>query len=124
MSPIGGVGINLAIQDAVAAANLLAAPLAAGRPIDDALLRRVQQRRLWPVRLTQAVQVIAQKRVISAVLASGQRAPQFPRWLRWLLQFRRVRNLPARFVGYGVRREQVRSPAVALPRVPVEDTAV
>ena len=72
MSPIGGVGVNLAVQDAVAAANRLAAPLKAGTASDDDL-RAIQARRTFPVRFTQALQLIMQKRIISPALASTQR---------------------------------------------------
>src|SRR5204862_8323039 len=68
MSPIGGIGINLAIQDAVAAANFLAEPLAKGRPVDH-LLRKVQERRLLPTRIIQAGQRTAQERIIGRVLS-------------------------------------------------------
>ncbi len=105
MSPIGGVGINLAIQDAVAAANALVPTLRAGGPVGEAPLRAVQQRRLLPTRLTQAAQLEMQKRVISAVLSS--RPLRIPALLRWLLGFRAVRQIPARLFGYGLRREHV-----------------
>src|SRR6202044_2835826 len=72
MSPIGGVGVNIAVQDAVAAANRLAAPLKAGTMGDDDL-RAIQKRRAFPVRFTQALQLIMQKRIISPALASTQR---------------------------------------------------
>jgi len=107
MSPVGGVGINLAIQDAVAAVNMLAAPLREGLPIGDALLQAVQDRRLPPVRLVQAVQLQIQRRIISRALAQTGRLPQAPPWLRWLLGFRAVRPLPARLFGYGFRQEHV-----------------
>ncbi|MCJ0764115.1 FAD-dependent oxidoreductase [Variovorax terrae] len=117
MSPIGGIGINLAIQDAVAAANLLAAPLADAACTADALtplLARVQQRRLWPTRLTQAVQVAIQDRVLAPVLAAGQAAGRPPLAVPWPLRllnrFPRLRTLPAWAVGVGVRPEHVRSP--------------
>jgi 2-polyprenyl-6-methoxyphenol hydroxylase-like FAD-dependent oxidoreductase len=104
MSPIGGVGINLAVQDAVAAANALAPTLRAPGPVGEGPLRAVQQRRLAPTRLTQAIQLQLQRRVISAVLRN--RPPRIPVLLRWLLRFRTVRNIPARLLGYGVRRER------------------
>ncbi len=108
MSPIGGVGINLAIQDAVAAANELAPALLSGDVIDEALLGRIQKRRQLPTKLTQAVQLQVQKRLISAVLAPSSEPPQIPALLRWLLGFQRVRRVPARLIGYGFRRERVR----------------
>jgi 2-polyprenyl-6-methoxyphenol hydroxylase-like FAD-dependent oxidoreductase len=106
MSPIGGVGINLAIQDAVAAANILAAPLLNRiLTIDD--LRKVQKRRLFPARVTQAVQVFAQTRIVEPVLrGNGKISPPFP--LRLLGRFPWLRRFPARAVGMGVRPEHVR----------------
>jgi 2-polyprenyl-6-methoxyphenol hydroxylase-like FAD-dependent oxidoreductase len=109
MSPIGGVGINLAIQDAVAAANALAPALRGSKLIDVALLREIQQRRLLPTRIIQALQVQAQKRLISKALEQSGEAPRVPGILRWLLGFRAVRNIPARLIGYGICREHVRT---------------
>ena len=112
MSPVGGVGINLAIQDAVAAANVLAAPLADARVGAQALtplLARIEARRLFPTRLTQAVQVAVQTRILGPVLDSQQ--PLAVPWLlRLLNRFARLRALPAYAVGVGVRPEHVRSP--------------
>jgi len=107
MSPIGGVGINLAIQDAVATANLLAAPLRAGQPtVQD--LQRVQQRREWPARMTQRVQLLIQDRVIKRVLADGGKiSPPFAIRLLALLPF--LRRIPARMIGLGVRPEHVQT---------------
>ncbi|HET7371584.1 MAG TPA: FAD-dependent oxidoreductase [Gammaproteobacteria bacterium] len=110
MSPIGGVGINLAIQDAVAAANALARPLLSGRPIDEALLASIQQRREWPVKVIQRVQLAIQKRLISNVLKVSAEPLRVPALLRFLLGFRTVRRQPARLFGYGLRRERVRTP--------------
>ncbi len=107
MSPIGGVGINLAIQDAVAAANMLAKPLLEGRPIDETIFDRVQRRREWPTRIVQMLQIAIQKRVISRVLEQNGRPARIPVWLRALLHFRIVRHIPARMFGYGIRREHV-----------------
>jgi 2-polyprenyl-6-methoxyphenol hydroxylase-like FAD-dependent oxidoreductase len=104
MSPVGGVGINLAIQDAVAAANALAPTLRAPGPVGEAPLRAVQQRRLPPTRLTQVMQLQLQRRIISALFEN--RPPRIPALLRWLLRFRSVRNIPARLFGYGLRRER------------------
>jgi 2-polyprenyl-6-methoxyphenol hydroxylase-like FAD-dependent oxidoreductase len=109
MSPIGGVGINLAIQDAVAAANILAQPLRDGT-LTDAHLEAVQRRRTLPTRLTQALQVLVQERVLDPVLGSDKpiRAP-------WLLRlFNHVpvlARIPARLVGLGFRPEHVHTPA-------------
>jgi 2-polyprenyl-6-methoxyphenol hydroxylase-like FAD-dependent oxidoreductase len=109
MSPIGGVGINVAIQDAVAAANILAGPMAAGEDVDP-LLARVRRRRLLAVRAIQAVQNAAQKRVISPLLAAS--GPVRPIWpLRMLKRFAWLRRIPAAFLGFGLRAEHVRSPA-------------
>lgn len=106
MSPIGGVGINLAIQDAVAAANLLAEPLREGGQIDLAVLRQIQERRLSPTRRIQALQLQIQNRVISRAL-NQEELPKIPWILRWLLKFRIIRNIPARVIGYGFNRERV-----------------
>ena len=105
MSPIGGVGINLAIQDAVAAANILAGPLARGA-CSDADLARVQKRREWPTRVVQRVQVLAQERVIGPAL-SGKGPQQLPFALKLLRWFPMLRRIPARLVGIGVRPEHV-----------------
>ncbi|OYW44430.1 MAG: monooxygenase [Sphingomonadales bacterium 32-68-7] len=113
MSPIGGIGINLAIQDAVAAANVLAAPLARGENVD-ALLAKVQQRRAFPTRVIQAGQKAGQDNVIGAVL-SGRPIIRAPWPLRMLDRFPLLRRIPGRIVGLGVRRERVRSPAILLP---------
>jgi 2-polyprenyl-6-methoxyphenol hydroxylase-like FAD-dependent oxidoreductase len=107
MSPIGGVGINLAIQDAVAASNLLARKLLEGG-VDVRDLRAVQQRREPPARLTQTLQLFIQSRIIGKVLANG-RAPflhRLPALLRWLPFLPRI---PARLVGLGVRPERLRA---------------
>jgi 2-polyprenyl-6-methoxyphenol hydroxylase-like FAD-dependent oxidoreductase len=109
MSPVGGVGINLAIQDAVAAANLLAAPLREDRLATDEL-RRVQHRREWPTRLTQRFQILVQNRVIRRVLGSSEQiAP--PLLLRLLARFPVLRRIPARLIGIGFRPEHVKTPA-------------
>lgn len=106
MSPAGGVGINLAIQDAVATANLLADKLHRGPvTLDD--LREVQRRREWPTKLIQAVQVFIHRRI------NGQprdRPVKLPLVLRLFRAFPILRRLPARFVGIGPRPEHVRSP--------------
>jgi 2-polyprenyl-6-methoxyphenol hydroxylase-like FAD-dependent oxidoreductase len=109
MSPIGGIGINLAIQDAVAAANALAAPLARGEN-PDPLLHKVQDRREFPTRVIQAAQKLAQDGVIGAVL-SGRPITGAPLLVRLLDRFPILRRIPGRIVGLGVRRERVRSPA-------------
>ena len=108
MSPIGGVGINLAIQDAVAAANILALPLREGRVTGD-LLEAVQKRRTIPMRVVQWLQVQVQNNVLSAVLGSTKRPkPPFPaKLINW---FPLLQRLPARIIGLGVRPEHVRTP--------------
>jgi 2-polyprenyl-6-methoxyphenol hydroxylase-like FAD-dependent oxidoreductase len=107
MSPIGGVGINLAIQDAVAAANILAPRFAAGTPTTDDL-RRVQRRREFPTRVTQRVQLFVQDHLMTRVLASrGRLAPPWP--VRLLQRFPILRRIPARAVGIGFRPEHVRT---------------
>jgi 2-polyprenyl-6-methoxyphenol hydroxylase-like FAD-dependent oxidoreductase len=109
MSPIGGIGINLAIQDAVAAANILAGPLA--RWADpDPLLHKVQKRRTLPTRVIQAGQKLAQDNVIGTVL-SGAPIVDAPAILKLLDRFPLLRRIPGRIIGLGVRRERVRSPA-------------
>jgi len=107
MSPIGGVGINLAIQDAVAAANILAKPLARGTCSDEDL-QRVQKRRELPTRIVQRAQVIAQERVIGPAM-SGKGPQQLPFALKLLRWFPMLRRIPARLVGIGVRPEHVRA---------------
>ncbi len=105
MSPLGGVGINLAIQDAVAAANLLAGPLAAGS-LGEADLRRVQRRREGPMRAIQRLQLFLQKAAIAPVLESRQ-AIRPPFFLRWFDRCPMLRRLPARLIGLGLRPEHV-----------------
>ncbi len=113
MSPVGGVGINLAIQDAIAAANILGGPLRGEGPVSDQLLAQVQKRREWPTKVIQAIQVVVQKRMISRVLGgTGKIAP--PWIVRLFIYFPVLRRLPARLIGLGVRRERVRSPARAI----------
>ena len=108
MSPIGGIGINLAIQDAVAAANILAAPIAAGKEVD-ALLGRVQKKRLFPTRVIQAGQKAAQQAVIGRVLG-GAPITRAAWPVRMLDRFPLLRRIPGRLIGLGIRRERVRSP--------------
>ncbi len=112
MSPVGGVGINLAIQDAVATANLLWEPLRAGRPGADHL-RRVQARRQWPTRVTQGLQLLVQRRVIAQTLQGGGGGRVTPPLvLRLLARYPFLQRLPARLVGIGVRSEHIHSPAI------------
>jgi 2-polyprenyl-6-methoxyphenol hydroxylase-like FAD-dependent oxidoreductase len=108
MSPIGGVGINLAIQDAVATANMLHEPLQHGAP-SVSELHAVQRRRQFPTRVTQRMQVVMQNKIIYRTLRSGG-TPSLPLFARLLLYFPLLRRLPGRMVGLGVRPEHVRSP--------------
>ena len=115
MSPIGGVGINLAIQDAVAAANILWEKLRTG-PVPLEILKKVQERREWPTRATQRLQLFIQDRVISNVLArkTTPRPPLVVKLLQW---FPPLRRIPARVLGMGFRPEHVHTPqAASAPR--------
>ena len=108
MSPVGGVGINLAIQDAVAAANLLAVPILENR-LTEADLHEVQKRRQLPTILTQWFQVQVQNRVITRVLGSGGKLkPSL--LIRLFTKYPRLRRLPARLVGIGFRPEHITAP--------------
>ena len=112
MSPIGGIGINLAIQDAVAAANVLAGPLARGDDVDP-LLHRVQQRRLFPTRAVQTAQKAAQDRIIGRLLGPGEPIRKAPLVVRLFDRFPLLRRIPGRLIGLGIRRERVRSPMMS-----------
>jgi 2-polyprenyl-6-methoxyphenol hydroxylase-like FAD-dependent oxidoreductase len=109
MSPIGGVGINLAIQDGVAAANILTAPLKRGNVTADDLAK-VRRRRWLPTCATQAMQVAIQNKVIYPVLHS-ERAPAVPSVLKLARRWPVLQRLPARLIGIGVRPEHVRASA-------------
>jgi 2-polyprenyl-6-methoxyphenol hydroxylase-like FAD-dependent oxidoreductase len=109
MSPIGGVGVNIAVQDAVAASNILANPLKEGK-LKDSDLEAVQARRLWPVRATQAIQVFLQNRMIAPTLAGTR--PLRPPWpARLLNAVPYLRRIPARVLGLGVQPEHVKTKA-------------
>ena len=110
MSPIGGVGINLAIQDAVAAANALAEPLRKRRVTIDEL-RRIQKRREFPTRVTQWLQVTMQRRVIAPVLGGTKRVRP-PLLLRLITAIPLLRRIPAYVIGIGVRPEHIRVPEI------------
>jgi 2-polyprenyl-6-methoxyphenol hydroxylase-like FAD-dependent oxidoreductase len=110
MSPVGGVGINLAIQDAVATANILAEPLLQ-RSVTLEHLRAVQRRREFPTRATQRLQLLVQNRVLRRVLASTTR-PVLPWPLRLARRFPFLQRIPARLIGLGFRPEHVRSSVV------------
>ena len=116
MSPVGGVGINLAIQDAVAAANRLAVPLLQRR-LGSEDLAAVQRRREWPTRVTQRLQIAVQNEVLAPVLSGtpgGHQAmpASLPVPLRLLARWPTLNRIPARMVGMGVRPERVHSPSV------------
>jgi 2-polyprenyl-6-methoxyphenol hydroxylase-like FAD-dependent oxidoreductase len=108
MSPVGGVGINLAIQDAVAAANILWRPLLQ-RSVSLSHLQKVQWRREFPTRLTQAGQVFVQDFVLSRVLGNPQAVPGAG-FLQLFKRFPMLRRIPARLIGIGVRPEHVKTP--------------
>ena len=113
MSPIGGIGINLAIQDAVAAANILAGTLAKGDDVDP-LLHKVQERRLFPTRMIQGAQKLAQDNIIGRLLQPGEPITKAPLIVRLFDRIPLLRRIPGRFIGLGVRRERVRSPEAPL----------
>ena len=106
MSPVGGVGINYAIQDAVIAANVLTEPLKRGEVTTEDL-REVQRQREWPTRLIQALQTGIQKRIISTAL-DPRRSFRIPLILRLLLRVPGLRDLPARVIGFGFKRVHVK----------------
>jgi 2-polyprenyl-6-methoxyphenol hydroxylase-like FAD-dependent oxidoreductase len=111
MSPVGGVGINVAIQDAVAAANILYKPLL-DRAVTTDDLRKVQARREWPVRVTQRIQIFIQNRVVSAVLAGTER-PKLPFVVKLTQWFPILQGIPARVIGLGVQPEHIHTPEAA-----------
>ncbi|MGA8966330.1 MAG: FAD-dependent oxidoreductase [Pseudolabrys sp.] len=109
MSPIGGVGINLAVQDAVAAANILAEPLRRETVTIDTL-KDVQQRREFPTRFTQRLQIVLQNNIIGPALRGERtKAPVFMKVLQWPL----LRRIPGRVLALGVRPEHIRTPDIA-----------
>jgi 2-polyprenyl-6-methoxyphenol hydroxylase-like FAD-dependent oxidoreductase len=109
MSPIGGVGINLAVQDAVAAANILAEPLRRGTVTIDTL-RQVQQRREFPTRVTQRLQILMQNNLIGPALANKRTRPKAP-WFMKMMQWPLLQRIPGRLLAYGVRPEHIESRA-------------
>jgi 2-polyprenyl-6-methoxyphenol hydroxylase-like FAD-dependent oxidoreductase len=111
MSPVGGVGVNLAVQDAVAAANLLADRLTRGCPSEDEL-DAIRRRREFPVKMTQAMQVIVQNNIISRALKPGNAQLKPPLVLRLINALPWLQGIPARFIAIGVRPEHVHSKAV------------
>jgi 2-polyprenyl-6-methoxyphenol hydroxylase-like FAD-dependent oxidoreductase len=112
MSPVGGVGVNLAVQDAVATANLLAAKLGEGC-LHENELDAVRQRREFPTRMTQTMQVVVQNKLISVALKPGDRPLQVPLFVRLVNAMPWLQGITARFVALGVRPEHVHSPASA-----------
>ena len=110
MSPIGGVGVNIAVQDAVAAANRLAAPLKA-RSVSDDDLAAIEKRRTFPVRATQRLQLTMQNQIIAPALASTAR-PKPPLMFKLFNAFPLLRRIPARLLGLGFRPEHVQTPDV------------
>jgi 2-polyprenyl-6-methoxyphenol hydroxylase-like FAD-dependent oxidoreductase len=106
MSPIGGVGINLAIQDAVAAANILSQPLSRGS-VTSEQLGKVQHRREFPTSVTQQFQVFAHRRFVGPALREKSPITRLPLPLRLLQRFPVLRRIPARLVGLGIRPEHV-----------------
>jgi len=109
MSPIGGVGINLAVQDAVAAANILAEPLRRGTVTIDTL-KAVQQRREFPTRVTQRLQIMMQNNVIGPALANNGKRPRAPLFMK-MMQWPLLQRIPGRLLAFGVRPEHIQSPA-------------
>jgi 2-polyprenyl-6-methoxyphenol hydroxylase-like FAD-dependent oxidoreductase len=110
MSPIGGVGVNIAVQDAVAAANLLAAKLASDGAVSEDDLAAVQRRREFPMRMTQAMQVIVQNNIVSAALKHGSGPLKPPLLARIVNAVPWLQGLTAKFIAVGVRPEHVHSP--------------
>jgi 2-polyprenyl-6-methoxyphenol hydroxylase-like FAD-dependent oxidoreductase len=108
MSPVGGVGVNLAVQDAVATANLLAARLVSGCPPEDEL-DAVRKRREFPVRMTQRMQVVVQNNIISVALKPGDKPLRAPLFARVINAVPWLQGITAGFIGLGVRPEHVRS---------------
>jgi len=113
MSPIGGVGVNLAVQDAVAAANILAAPLRERRITTDQLAE-VQRRRTLPMKIIQGIQIAVQSRMIDRLLDS-EKPITAPWTVKLFNRFPVLRRIPARIVGIGIRPEHVHSPELEKP---------
>jgi len=112
MSPVGGVGVNLAVQDAVAAANILVQPLLSGTVTLDTLLA-VQRRREFPTRVTQRIQILMQNNIIGPALTGKRsKAPIFMKLLQWPL----LRRIPGRVLALGVRPEHIHTPVAPANR--------
>jgi 2-polyprenyl-6-methoxyphenol hydroxylase-like FAD-dependent oxidoreductase len=113
MSPVGGVGVNLAVQDAVATANLLADKLQRGCPSEHEL-DAVRRRRAFPMKVTQRMQVIVQNNIISGALQPGDRPLKVPLIMRLITALPWLQGIPARLLAVGVRPEHVQSKAAPL----------
>ena len=112
MSPVGGIGINLAIQDAVCAANMLAGPLSRHEDVDG-LLHKVQDRRMLPTRAIQGAQRVVHERLLRPLIEGTRQVPEKPPLIMSVLnRFAVLRRIPGYFIGHGIRQEHVRSPAV------------
>jgi 2-polyprenyl-6-methoxyphenol hydroxylase-like FAD-dependent oxidoreductase len=109
MSPVGGVGINLAVQDAAAAANILAEPLRHGR-VTIRTLQQVQRRREFPTRITQRVQIVMQNKLIQPALANKRERPRAPLFMK-AMQWPLLQRIPGRLLAFGVRPEHIHSMA-------------
>jgi 2-polyprenyl-6-methoxyphenol hydroxylase-like FAD-dependent oxidoreductase len=114
MSPVGGVGVNLAVQDAVATANLLADKMQHGCPSEDEL-DAVRRRREFPVKMTQRMQMIVQNNIISGALQGGDRPLKVPLIVRLITALPWLQGIPARLLALGVRPEHVQSKAAPAP---------
>jgi 2-polyprenyl-6-methoxyphenol hydroxylase-like FAD-dependent oxidoreductase len=117
MSPVGGVGVNLAVQDAVATANILAAKLTMGCPSEDEL-DAVRRRREFPVRMTQKMQTVVQNNIISVALKPGDQTPTPPLMIRVVNAVPWLQGITARFLALGVRPEHVHSPEAPANLIP------
>jgi 2-polyprenyl-6-methoxyphenol hydroxylase-like FAD-dependent oxidoreductase len=106
MSPVGGVGINYAIQDAVVAANVLTEPLLAGK-VETSNLNEVQRQRERPTRVIQGIQSLIQRRVIAGALQANQTF-RVPLLMRIILKIPFLRNIPAKILAFGVRRVRLK----------------
>lgn len=109
MSPVGGVGINLAIQDAVATANILYKPLATQQQITQAMLKKVQDRRAFPTKVIQKAQAFLHKNIINRKLNSAARQ-KMPLFFKLLNAIPLLRRIPAYLVGMGIRPEHIKTP--------------
>ena len=113
MSPVGGVGINLAIQDAVAAANILYEPLVQKKEITTAILRKVQQRRSFPARMIQRLQVFIQNGIIKRKTDITVQN-KLPLFMKLLKKFPVLQRIPARVIGIGIRPEHIKTPKIKI----------